>query len=235
MSIDGISIQFGEFSLFIHQTIFSWYFIGIIVCAVLVWAGKKFKEADPTKAPKGVVLVFEQIALMAQGIIGENLQKKTWKYLPFMGSMMIMMVVSNLFGLLSLQAPTSNLSITLTLVLIIFFLIHGTNLKDFGVKSKLKAWLEPMPVLLPLNILGDLAFPLSLSLRLFGNLLGGTVIMLLLYSFIESLLPFTVLAFTVTPFLHLYFDVFTAFIQTFIFFTLASYFLSDAIDLEKEN
>ena len=199
-----------------------------VVGILLVWAGSRIRKADPTTEPRGVVLVFEVLAGLAKGVIGGNLNEKTWKYLPFMGTVMLCMVISNLAGLLGLQPPTSNLSVNATLSLMMVFLIHGTDIKLHGVKGKLKAWCEPLPFLFPLNVIGDLAFPLSLTLRLFGNMLGGTIIVTLLYGMIESMMPYTVVAFAVTPILHMYFDVFTAFMQTYIFFTLASFFLSEA-------
>ena len=85
-----------------------------------------------------------------------------------------------------------------------------------------------------LNILGDLALPVSLSLRLFGNLLAGTIITGLVYTLMESLMPFGVLGLSFTPFLHAYFDIFSGLIQTYIFFTLASFFLSESYADEEE-
>lgn len=231
--LDGILIQIGNFDLFIHQTILIWIIIGAAVTALLVYAGKQIKKADPTQAPTGVVLVFEQLASICSTVIGGNLHGKTWKYLPFMGTVMVCMVISNLMGLLGLQPPTSNLSVNMTLALMMFFLIHGTDIKLHGVIGKLKAWCEPLPFLFPLNVIGDLAFPVSLTLRLFGNMLGGTIIVALLYMMIQTLLPYSAVLFAVTPFLHMYFDIFTAFMQTYIFFMLASFFLSEAIGTDE--
>ncbi|MGM9974421.1 MAG: F0F1 ATP synthase subunit A [Clostridiaceae bacterium] len=228
MNLEGILIHIGNCEFLIHQSIIIWLGILIIVGILLVWAGSRIKKADPTAEPKGVVLIFETLGDIAKGVIGGNLNEKTWKYLPFMGTVMFCMVISNLAGLLGLQPPTSNLSVNATLALMMVCLIHGTDIKLHGIKGKLKSWCDPLPILFPLNIIGDLAFPLSLTLRLFGNMLGGTIIITLLYSMIKALMPYTVVAFAVTPLLHMYFDVFTAFMQTYIFFTLASFFLSEA-------
>ena len=119
--------------------------------------------------------------------------------------------------------------------MMMIILIHFTDLKKHGFKGKFKSLCEPIPFLLPLNILGDIAFPISLSLRLFGNMLGGSIIVSLLYLLIQSLLPWGGVLFAVTPFLHMYFDVFTAFMQTYIFFMLASFFLSESSDAQEED
>lgn len=230
MSLEGLQIQIGDFTWFIHQSILIWMGVGVFVTILLCIAGQKFKHADPTKAPKGALLIFEQLVNACSMVVGGNLNKKTWKYLPFLGTIMVMMVISNLMGLIGLQSPTSNLSVCITLVIMMFILIHGTDIKIHGIKGKFKAWLDPVPLLLPLNVIGDLAFPMSLTLRLFGNMLGGTIIIALLYLMIQSLMPFSAVLFVATPFLHMYFDIFTAFMQTYIFFMLATFFLGDACD-----
>lgn len=232
MAVDGLLIELGSFDLFIHQSILIWLVVLIFVGGLLIFAGKKFKAADPTKPPTRFIVVFEQLYKIAITVIGGNLNKRTWKYLPFMGTTMVCMVISNLIGLIGFQSPTSNLSVNATLALIVFFMIHGTNVKEVGIKGKIKAWAEPMAFLFPLNVIGDLAFPLSLTLRLFGNMLGGSIIVALLYTLVKAMMPFGVVMFAATPFLHMYFDVFTAFMQTYIFFTLASFFLSEAINTD---
>lgn len=85
------------------------------------------------------------------------------------------MLLSNLSSLLGVQAPTSNLSVNATLAVIMFCVIQFTAFKEQGILGHLKGWTEPIWILTPLNILGDCVFPLSLSLRLFGNMLGGTI------------------------------------------------------------
>ena len=226
--MEGILFTVGKTEIFLHQSIVVWLGVLLFVGILLAYAGSQIKKADPTVAPKGIVLVFEEIANLCKSVIGGNLNKNTWRYLPFMGTMMICMVISNLMGLLGLQSPTSNLSVNIVLALLVVALIHGTDIKLHGLKGKINAWCQPMPMLLPLNIIGDLAFPVALVLRLFGNMLGGTIILMLMYMMIESLMPFSSILFVATPFLHLYFDVFAAFMQTYIFFMLGSFFLSEA-------
>ena len=236
--MEGLLIHFGEHELFIHQSILIWIIICIVVTSLLVWAGNKIKNADPTKAPKGVVLIFEQLVNMCSMVLKGNLNEQTWKYLPAMGTIMIVMVIGNLMGLLGLQPPTGNMSVTITLTLLGIVLIHGSDFKNNGIKGKWKAWCDPTPFLLPLNVIGDLATPVSLTLRLFGNILGGTIIIGLLYMLLETLLklslPLGAMMYVATPFLHIYFDIFTAFMQTYIFFTLVSFYLADAIGSNED-
>ncbi len=233
--INQIIFKIGDMYFSIHQTIFIWFGILIVIGGILIYAGKKFQQADPTKPPTKFIVVFEQLYDMCKGVIGENLNSTTFRYLPFMGTMMIVMVVSNLVGLIGLQPPTSNLSVNLTLALMVFFMIHGQNIKEVGIKGKLKAWCEPMAFLFPLNVIGDLAFPVALTFRLFGNILGGVIISSLIYVVVTAFMPFTGLMYIATPFLHMYFDIFSGVMQTYIFFTLASFFIGDAIDTTIET
>ena len=231
-NLSGFNIQIGSLSIFLHESICNWLLVLTGVGIFFVCCGNDLKKADPSKAPHGLALIGEILGKLALGIVGGNLKQKTWKYIPFYGTMMLCMVISNLFGLLGVQSPTSNLSVNMTLALMCVFLIHGTDIKLHGVIGKLKAWCEPMFFLFPLNVIGDLAFPISLTLRLFGNMLGGSIIVTLIYMLVKNLWPFSVVAFAITPFLHAYFDVFTAFMQTYIFFMLATYFLSQSCDIE---
>ncbi|WP_430641166.1 F0F1 ATP synthase subunit A [Copranaerobaculum intestinale] len=233
-NFDGLLIHIGGMDIQLHTSIINWLMIGLVLCLFFIIVGKKFETADERKAPKGILLIAEMIVGLCKSIIGDNLKESTRHYIPFFGTLIMMMAVSNLLGLLGLQPPTSNLSVNVTLALMMFLLIQFTNVKENGLVNRLKQWLDPFPFLAPLNIIGDCALPISLSLRLFGNLLAGTIIMGLFYSLLQSVWPFTILGYVVTPFLHFYFDIFSGLIQTYIFFTLASFFLSEAKASEEE-
>ena len=110
-----------------------------------------------------------------------------------------------------------------------WLIIQFNSWKNNGILGKLKGWCEPIFILFPINVLGDCTLPISLSLRLFGNLLAGTIIMSLIYS-LFSIVGAAVWVFT--PFLHAYFDIFSGFIQTYIFFTLSTFFLSQELTEE---
>ncbi|MCC8097911.1 MAG: F0F1 ATP synthase subunit A, partial [Eubacterium sp.] len=131
-------------------------------------------------------------------------------------------LVSNLSGLIALRPPTADLATTAALALTTFVLIHFMGLIT-GKLGYFKGYLEPIPFLLPLNIISEIATPISLSFRLFGNILGGLIIMGLVYT-----LPIYV-RFFIPGFLHMYFDVFAGCLQTFIFVMLSMTFIKDKI------
>lgn len=230
----AINITIGGFHLFIHQSIVNWLLLCVILCVFFIIAGKRIKKADPKAAPKGFLLVCECIANLGTNIISDNLRSKTRTYLPFFGTLIFMMAPSNLLGLIGLQPPTSNLSVNATLAIMMFLLVRYTELRESGIKGKIKGLCDPFFLFMPLNILGDLALPVSLSLRLFGNMLAGTIIVGMVYSLMRGLFPAGILGYALTPFLHAYFDIFSGLIQTYIFFTLASFFLSDAMASEED-
>lgn len=233
-TFDGILITVFGTTIELQQSILNWLVLCVIFTIFFIVAGKKFEKADVRKAPTGILLLTEMITGLCTNIIGDNLKEKTRRYLPFMGTLIMMMAVSNLLGLVGLQPPTSNLSFNVTLALLMFFLIQYNGIKKGGLGARLKELTEPMWLLTPLNVIGELALPISLSMRLFGNILAGSIIMLLVYTMLKALLPFGVLIYIATPFLHAYFDIFSGLIQTYIFFTLASFFLSEQVVSETE-
>lgn len=191
-----------------------------------VYAGKKVMAADPLKKPKGVVLVcetgVETVYNYMKSIMPSQFEKS---YYPYFAMLFVYLIVANLSGLIGFDAPTSNYSITLAMTLITFILIQYNAIKKKGGFKYIKDLLLP-----PTNILSALSPLISLSMRLFGNVLSGTILMSLVYTFTGwvsgHLLPFDVLGPIVAPVLHMYFDVFAGCIQTLVFVTLSSILIS---------
>lgn len=202
--------------------------IALTIVALIVRAKiNKFTDVPTTKLQNIVELIIETMENFTIQNMGEQ-----YKYFGnwFFG-VFCFVLVSNYMGLLSFRSPTADLGTTLALSLSTFTLIHFMGIK-VNKGGYFKGYLEPMPLLLPLNIIGELATPLSLSLRLFGNILGGTIIMGLIYSALQSAnnIILQIIGFgAATPILHAYFDVFAGFLQTFIFVILSMTFIKDKI------
>ncbi|MCI6087211.1 MAG: F0F1 ATP synthase subunit A [Absicoccus porci] len=227
--ISALEIQIGGFHLEIPQSILVWFCLCILFAIFFYVAGKKIDQADPSKKPTGVVYVAEEMLNAIMYVIKPNLREKTLEYLPIFGTLFFMMIVSNLMGLLGLQNPTSNVSFNGTLALSLFVMVQFYGIKKAGLVSRLKEWAQPFWFLYPLNLIGEVAPVISLTMRLFGNMLAGYIIMMLVYTLMKITMPWGVLGYIATPFLHMYFDCFSAFIQSFIFFTLGSYFLGEQV------
>lgn len=197
-----------------------------ILSIFFVLVGRKVKVADPTKRPKGVVLVCETGVKMIQDYMETLMPSKFSKnYYPYFAMMFIYIFISNISGLFGFEAPTSNYSITLAITIITFTLIQYNALKTKGVFTYIKDIIWP-----PTNILGTLAPLISLSMRLFGNIVAGTILLSLIYSFTgylsQYVINFNFLGPVIAPIFHAYFDVFAGFIQTLVFVTLSSILIS---------
>ena len=137
--------------------------------------------------------------------------------------MMIMffIFIANTSGLFGLRAPTADYGTTLSLALITFVMIQYSAFKTRKFRMFTDLF-QPIPVLFPVNVIGEFATPVSLSLRLFGNIMAGTIMLSLWY----GLLPiFAKLG--LPAFLHVYFDLFSGAIQTFVFAMLTMTFIAD--------
>ena len=197
-----------------------------ILSIFFVLVGRKVKVADPTKRPKGVVLVCETGVKMIQDYMETLMPSKFSKnYYPYFAMMFIYIFISNISGLFGFEAPTSNYSITLAITIITFTLIQYNALKTKGVFTYIKDIIWP-----PTNILGTLAPLISLSMRLFGNIVAGSILLSLIYSFTgylsQYVINFNFLGPVIAPIFHAYFDVFAGFIQPLVFVTLSSILIS---------
>lgn len=200
----------------------TWIIIAVLTVIALFLNAKikKFKEVPDSKLQNIVELLVDFFGNFTASTMGE----KNRGFCYFYGPLFVFILMCNLSGLVGLRPPTADLGTTLAFGLTTFFMIHG-----FGVKTKgpgyFKMLLEPVPLLLPLNLIGEIATPVSLSFRLFGNILGGTIIMGLYYAMMPWLLT---LGFPAV--FHLYFDVFAGALQTLIFVMLSMTFVSSAME-----
>lgn len=203
------------------------------VCLLIVWlmlvifaicAHHVIVKADPEAQPGTfqniVELIVEMLDNMVVGVMGKN----ATKFLNYIGTLFIFILFSNVSGLLGLRPPTADYGVTLPLGLITFGLIFFNKIKHQGVGGFLKGLCNPWPFWAPINIIGDVAVPISISLRLFANILSGTVMMALVYGLL------TKIAWGWPGVLHIYFDLFSGAIQTYVFCMLTMTYINDAIE-----
>ncbi len=141
--------------------------------------------------------------------------------------MALLLFIYNVSGLFGFRPPTASISVTFAFSITTFVLVEVFGVKSQGVLGHLKGYLDPVPLFLPMNIISDITIPISLGLRLFGNILSGVVIMSLVYSFLGWA------AVAIAPALHLYFDLFSSFIQTLVFCTLTLVFIAGKLPEEE--
>jgi F-type H+-transporting ATPase subunit a len=187
-------------------------------------ANRKLKKA--TEVPDGFQNILELIVELLDNMVKGSMGKWAPGFRNYIGTIFVFILVSNISGLLGLRPPTADYGTTLCLGLITFFLIHINTFKHQSVKqiwidkcSPLPPWL---PIWLPINVISDIAVPISLSLRLFANVLSGTVMMALVYGLLNKLAVIWPAA------LHVYFDLFSGAIQTYVFCMLTMTYIANA-------
>lgn len=171
--------------------------------------------------PKGKQTYVEALVGLLNGFLGSILGKHASDYTPFLGTIALYLGCANLIGIFGLTPPTKDLNVTAGLAIMSILLIEGAGLRKRGMRGWLHHFNEPMPLIMPLNVLELVIRPMSLCMRLFGNVLGAFVVMEL----IKMLAPIAV----PIPF-SLYFDVFDGLIQTIVFVFLTTLFLKESIE-----
>ncbi len=169
-----------------------------------------------------VEMMVEALINMVSGAMG----KKTGaRFVNYIGTIFIFILFSNISGLLGLRNPTADYGVTLALALISFTLIHFWQFRNNSLKEIWVGWCSPLPpwlpIWLPINLIGEIAVPISLSLRLFANVLSGLIMMALVYGLLGWLATIWPAA------LHVYFDLFSGAIQTYVFCMLTMTYISD--------
>ncbi|NLM05011.1 MAG: F0F1 ATP synthase subunit A [Clostridiales bacterium] len=186
------------------------------------------------KIPKGAQNVVEVLVDTINNFTTETMGEKNRVFAPYIGTIFLFLTVGNLIGLLGLRPPTSDVNTTFALSMLTFVIIHYNSIKYSSLGGYVKGYFEPFPVLFPMNVLGDLATPISLSFRLFGNVTGGLIVMSLLYQALASfssmigLKTIPVLQAVIPVVFHVYFDMFSGILQSFIFVMLSMVFIGDA-------
>lgn len=205
-----------------------------IIMAVLI-IGSILLTRNFKKVPKGIQNAIEFLVSTIYGLVDSTMGSDKVGFAPYIGTLMIYLAVANLVGLLGVRPPTADLNMTLALALITFFMIHFNGFRRKGFLGYLKGFTEPFVLLTPINIIGEISTPVSLSFRLFGNVVGGTIIMALVYSALATFsasmgIGIPLLQVGIPAVLHVYFDLFSGILQTFIFAMLTMVFVSSAMD-----
>ena len=218
-----------SYSFFGHQV---WITTTHVCCLIVLLslmlfgflAGRKMKHAD--EVPEGFQNFIELIVELLDGMVDGTMGKNGANFRNYIGTIFIFILVSNLSGLLGLRPPTADYGTTLPLGLMTFTLIFFNKLKYQKVSGFIKGLCDPWVFWAPINVIGDIAVPISISLRLFANILSRTVMMALIYGLLSKIAIIWPAA------LHVYFDMFSGAIQTYVFCMLTMTYISDAMTTE---
>ena len=191
----------------------------IILVACIIRANLKGPDEKPGLLQSGAEIAIEMLENMVAGTMGSN----AGRFMNYIGTIFVFILLSNISGIWGLRPPTADFGVTLPLGLMTFCVVQYQNVKNnkFGAVTSL---FEPVPFLFPINLIGEIAAPFSLGLRLFGNILSGTVIVALFYGMAPLLFKVGIPAA-----LHIYFDLFSGCIQAYVFSMLSMVYISDKL------
>lgn len=223
LNIDNQAVlDIGGVEVWITETVVNtWIIMGVLILMAIVAriALQRF-EAVPRGFQNAIEAVIETFDNFSTGALGEKLTYiSPWFFAVFM-----FILTSALSSVIGLRAPTADWATTFALALATFILMLFMGFKHKK-GDYVKSFLLPYPVFLPLNVIGELAKPVSLSFRLFGNMLSGTIILTLYYSLTPLFIQFGIPAA-----LHAVFDIVFGALQTYIFVIISLMYIKGAAD-----
>jgi F-type H+-transporting ATPase subunit a len=216
-----------------------------ILSAILIVLAVLFTRNLKT-VPKGKQNVAEIVVETVNNLIGSVMGKHGKDFAPYFGTVLLFLVFSNMSGIFGIfptgeelayitgnesfasfpfvvAPPTKDLNVTVTLALMTICLILFAGIRYKGFGGWLKSFVKPVPIMLPFHILDYATRTVSLSLRLFGNIFAGFIIMEMVYAG-------TLYTFAIVPIASFFFDLFDAGLQAYIFVFLSSIYVHEAIE-----
>jgi len=192
----------------------TWIVFALLIIIGLCASNKKSILPRPIQALGELIvsLLYE----LTEDALGKDLAKT---YAPLVCALFMFLLFSNWLGIIPhLEEPTKDLNTTLGLGIMGFVIAHYAGIKSKGIKAYLKEYFQPIFFMMPLNVIGELAKIVSISFRLFGNIMGGSIIIL-----VVSYLTYSII---LPPFLYAFFGLFVGTIQAFVFTMLTVVYIS---------
>ena len=226
----------------ISETLVVSWIVMAVITGLCIWLTHDLKVEKISKRQA----VAEMLVEMANKFVIGNAGEKFRKLIPFVAALFATSVVSNLISLIGLRSPTADLSTEAAWAIVVFIMITAQKIKTSGIGGYLKGFTTPIAVMTPFNVLSELATPISLACRHFGNILSGVVINALIYgalalasSKLLGLLPgvlggvlsqIPILSVGLPAITSVYFDWFSGVMQAFIFCMLTVMYIANAAE-----
>ena len=189
----------------------------VVVIVAVILLTRNLKVHNISKRQAAV----ESAVVWLRGLAVSMLGEEAAGYSDYIITVLIFIALSNMVGLFGFTPPTMDLNVTIALAVMSIVLVELAGILKKGPGGWLKSFAQPMAVIAPMNVLELVIRPLSLCMRLFGNILGATVIMELIKHVVPILLPAA---------LSLYFDLFDGIIQAYVFCFLTSLYIKEATE-----
>lgn len=209
--IGGVHIGIDE------GTVVSWIIMAVLVIVSVILTRNLKVTGKLSKRQLLLETVYEKGFGFFKDIVGE----KGTRYIPWLMSIAIFIGFSNAIGIFGLKPPTKSMQVTLAMALTSIIIVEYAAYKDKGVGGRLKAFTKPLAIVTPINLLEIIIKPLSLCMRLFGNIIGAFIIMELIKAVVPVVVPVA---------LSLYFDIFDGLLQAYIFVFLTALYIKEAVE-----
>lgn len=199
-----------------EAVVVTWIIMAVLVvlCLCLV---RNLKVENPGKKQLMLETAVSGLYNFFEEIVGE----KGRRYIPYLSTVAIYIGIANLIGLFGFKPPTKALNVTAALAVMSIILVEYSGIHAKGVKGWVKSFVEPSPIIAPINVMELFIKPLSLCMRLFGNVLGAFVIMELLKIVVPFFVPVV---------FSCYFDIFDGLIQAYVFVFLTGMYIEEAVE-----
>lgn len=199
-----------------ESVVVTWIIMAIMMIASLILVhGLKVRNISKKQVAleSGMSFIYD----FFEGLLG----KEGKAYIPYLITVVIYIGIANMIGLLGFKSPTKDLNVTVSLAVMSIVLVEVAGIRKKGVRGWIKSFAEPIAIIAPINVLELFIRPLSLCMRLFGNVLGAIVVMALIKHLLPLIVPL--------PF-SFYFDIFDGVIQAYVFVFLTSLYIKEAIE-----
>lgn len=199
-----------------ESVVVTWIIMAVLVLVAIILT-RNMRIDHISKRQAFAEMIVTKLTGMVEGMIGPNGKA----YVPYLTTVLLYIGVSNIIGLFGFKSPTKDLNVTIALAVMSIVLVEAAGIYHLGVKKWLHKFTEPIAIVTPINILEVFTRPLSLCMRLFGNVLGAFVIMELIKMIVPVILPAV---------FSLYFDIFDGLLQAYVFVFLTSLYISEEIE-----
>ena len=200
----------------LESVVVTWIIMAVIMIVSLIMV-RNLKVRNISGRQAAVESAFSFVYNFFLDLLGEEGKA----YIPYLITVMVYLLISNMIGLLGFKPPTKDLNVTASLAVMSIVLVEAAGIRKKGVKGWIRGFAEPLPAVAPINVLEIFIRPLSLCMRLFGNIMGATVVMALIKNLLPLIVPL--------PFSG-YFDIFDGAIQAYVFVFLTSLYIKEAIE-----
>ncbi|MGN1306626.1 MAG: F0F1 ATP synthase subunit A [Faecousia sp.] len=228
---------FGLFDVTITETVLSSFLVMLTLVILSIWLGRNLK-----KRPGKKQVLTEKVVGMLYNMVRDTMGEHNLRFAPYIGALFCSSLLGTLISMLGFfRSATADISTTITWALMTSVLVWFYNIKNNGFFGWLKGFTEPIVVMTPMNIVSEIAQPISMAFRHFGNVAGGSVLTMLIYNalaaasamilgwipnaFISSI---PILQVGIPAVLSLYFDLFSGFIQALVFSMLTMVYVGAA-------